>query len=95
MWQRKQMTGKSWIFYLHKIPLLSAGRWKSVQLALAEHRQRLDGALDVHAFNRDIDDINDRVNEKVNYSFLIIEYWNSSLVTFSSVVVLPHFAPRF
>ena len=34
-------------------------------MALDSHRQRLDGALEVHAFNRDIDDINDRINEKV------------------------------
>ena len=34
-------------------------------MALDNHRQRLDGALEVHAFNRDVDDINDRINEKV------------------------------
>ena len=40
-------------------------RWRNIQLALDNHRKRLDGALEVHAFNRDIDDINDRINEKV------------------------------
>jgi len=36
-------------------------------LALDEHRQKLSGALEVHAFNRDVDDINDRINEKVQF----------------------------
>ena len=40
-------------------------RWQNIQLALDDHRRRLDGALEVHAFNRDVDDINDRINEKV------------------------------
>lgn len=36
-----------------------------MQGALDEHKNRLDIALEIHAFNRDLDDINDRINEKV------------------------------
>ena len=40
-------------------------RWERIQVDLADHKQKLAAALEVHAFNRDIDDINDRINEKV------------------------------
>ena len=40
-------------------------RWQKLQKSLAEHKQKLAAALEVHAFNRDVDDINDRINEKV------------------------------
>jgi len=43
-------------------------RWQNIQRALDEHRRKLDGALEVHAFNRDVDDINDRINEKVSFT---------------------------
>ena len=42
-------------------------RWQKLQKSLAEHKQKLAAALEVHAFNRDIDDINDRINEKVPF----------------------------
>jgi len=38
--------------------------WQKVQSELDSHRNRLDIALEIHAFNRDLDDINDRINEK-------------------------------
>jgi len=49
----------------HNVLLVLLGRWQNVQLSMEEHRRRLDGALEVHAFNRDVDDINDRIIEKV------------------------------
>jgi len=51
--------------YVLLLVVLLVGRWQNVQLAMDEHRRRLDGALEVHAFNRDVDDINDRIIEKV------------------------------
>jgi spectrin beta len=44
-------------------------RWQNIQVALDAHRKRLDIALEIHAFNRDVDDINDRINEKVGISW--------------------------
>ena len=45
--------------------LLMCCRWAHIQGALAEHRGKLATALEVHAFNRDVDDLNERINEKV------------------------------
>lgn len=45
-------------------PLL-ATRWNRIQGALDDHRQNLAAALEIHAFDRDVDDINERINEKV------------------------------
>ena len=45
--------------------LFGVTRWQKVQSALDAHKNRLDIALEIHAFNRDLDDINDRINEKV------------------------------
>ncbi|KAJ8309236.1 hypothetical protein KUTeg_014110 [Tegillarca granosa] len=39
-------------------------KWKKLQGELNGYKQRLAGALEIHAFNRDVDDINDRMNEK-------------------------------
>ncbi|XP_066281028.1 spectrin beta chain, non-erythrocytic 5-like isoform X2 [Branchiostoma lanceolatum] len=39
-------------------------RWNNLQEALKAYRVRLAGALEVHAFNRDCDDTNDRIKEK-------------------------------
>ena len=39
-------------------------RWVHIQGALEEHRGKLATALEVHAFNRDVDDLNERINEK-------------------------------
>ncbi|GFT80923.1 spectrin beta chain, non-erythrocytic 5 [Nephila pilipes] len=39
-------------------------KWKALQGALDLYRQKLANASDVHAFNRDVDDTNDRINEK-------------------------------
>ncbi|KAI8480573.1 Spectrin beta chain, non-erythrocytic 5 [Branchiostoma belcheri] len=39
-------------------------RWTNLQEALKSYRVRLAGALEVHAFNRDCDDTNDRIKEK-------------------------------
>jgi hypothetical protein len=41
-------------------------RWNNIQVSLDAHRKRLDIALEIHSFNRDVDDINDRINEKVS-----------------------------
>jgi len=60
-------------------------RWRNIQLALDEHRRRLDGALEVHAFNRDVDDINDRINEKVSSPLktVVILHWLIAVSTLS------------
>ncbi|XP_022241663.1 spectrin beta chain, non-erythrocytic 1-like [Limulus polyphemus] len=39
-------------------------KWKALQGSIADYRIKLAGALEVHAFNRDVDDTNDRINEK-------------------------------
>lgn len=39
-------------------------RWRTTQSNLADYRRRLDAALEVHAFNRDADDTNQRIHEK-------------------------------
>lgn len=40
-------------------------RWRIIQNALDGHRKLLSMALEIHAFNRDLDDVNERINEKV------------------------------
>ena len=40
-------------------------RWENVEQLLNEHNIKLNGALEVHSFNRDVDDLNDRINDKV------------------------------
>lgn len=39
-------------------------KWKALQGALDSYRAKLSAALEVHAFNRDVDDTFDRINEK-------------------------------
>ncbi|XP_053397827.1 spectrin alpha chain, non-erythrocytic 1-like isoform X5 [Mercenaria mercenaria] len=39
-------------------------KWKDLQGALQGYKQNLAAALEVHSFNRDVDDIDDRINEK-------------------------------
>ncbi|XP_069119024.1 LOW QUALITY PROTEIN: spectrin beta chain-like [Argopecten irradians] len=39
-------------------------KWKGIQGDLDGYKQKLAAALEIHAFNRDVDDINDRINEK-------------------------------
>ena len=39
--------------------------WSAIQGSLRNHRDALGTALEVHAFNRDVEDLNDRINEKV------------------------------
>ena len=39
-------------------------RWKDLQGALSSYKQNLAAAVEVHSFNRDVDDIDDRINEK-------------------------------
>ena len=43
-----------------------SSRWKDLQGDLNNYKARLAAALDVHAFNRDVDDINERISEKAN-----------------------------
>ena len=56
-----------------------------------EHKEKLSRALELHSFNRDIDDLNDRINDKVciyynlsikNASFVnnAIEYYNKNVI---------------
>lgn len=39
-------------------------KWKALQGALTEYREHLAGALEIHSFNRDVDDTLQRVSEK-------------------------------
>lgn len=39
-------------------------RWQNLQGALNDYKVRLAAALEIHAFVRDVDDINDRIHEK-------------------------------
>ena len=39
----------------------------NIQESLGKHKAKLAAALEIHAFNRDVDDINDRINEKVTH----------------------------
>lgn len=41
-------------------------RWRALQGALSEYKEHLAGALEIHAFNRDIDDTSQRVAEKAH-----------------------------
>ncbi len=41
-------------------------RWSRVLAALVAYRQSLAAALQVHAFNRDVDDTNARIQEKTS-----------------------------
>ncbi|KAK7105089.1 spectrin beta chain, non-erythrocytic 5-like isoform X3 [Littorina saxatilis] len=38
--------------------------WKNLQGDLNDYKSRLAAALEIHAFNRDVDDINERISEK-------------------------------
>ncbi|XP_049846907.1 spectrin beta chain, non-erythrocytic 1 isoform X2 [Schistocerca gregaria] len=39
-------------------------KWRALQGSLSKYREKLAGALEVHAFNRDVDDTSQRVAEK-------------------------------
>ncbi|GFO34699.1 spectrin beta chain, non-erythrocytic 5-like, partial [Plakobranchus ocellatus] len=39
-------------------------KWKNLQGALKDYKARLAAALEIHAFKRDVDDIQERINEK-------------------------------
>ncbi|KAL5008187.1 hypothetical protein ScPMuIL_013768 [Solemya velum] len=39
-------------------------KWRALQGALNAYKQKLSASLEIHAFNRDVDDVNDRINEK-------------------------------
>ncbi|KAL0275436.1 UNVERIFIED_CONTAM: hypothetical protein PYX00_003283 [Menopon gallinae] len=41
-----------------------SSKWQALQGALGSYRERLSGALEVHGFNRDLDDTTSRVAEK-------------------------------
>jgi spectrin beta len=47
-----------------KFYFLHSFRWQGLQGALGEHKQKLAAALEIHMFNRDVDDVNERINEK-------------------------------
>ncbi len=53
---------------------LSSLRWRNIQGALDQHKKKLAAALEIHAFNRDVDDLNERINEKVG-GWAVIEGW--------------------
>nr|XP_022910961.1 spectrin beta chain, non-erythrocytic 5 isoform X3 [Onthophagus taurus] len=39
-------------------------KWHNLQGALGQYRNKLSGALEIHLFNRDVDDTTDRITEK-------------------------------
>ncbi|XP_064623906.1 spectrin beta chain, non-erythrocytic 2-like isoform X3 [Lineus longissimus] len=39
-------------------------KWLGLQGSLGEHKQKLAAALEIHMYNRDVDDVNERINEK-------------------------------
>ena len=41
-----------------------SSKWRTIQNSLEGHRKLLSMALEIHAFNRDLDDVNERINEK-------------------------------
>ena len=49
------------LLYTH---LIYSCRWKGLQGELSGYKQKLAAALEIHSFNRDVDDIDDRINEK-------------------------------
>lgn len=63
-------------------------RWQNIQVALDAHRKRLDIALEIHAFNRDVDDINDRINEKVCLFVYVLvgTYYSMYLILFIIII---------
>ncbi len=52
------------VVYEHRDGLLK--RLQTVKVGLSEYRMKLNGALELHAFNRDLDDVKERINEKAN-----------------------------
>ena len=49
-------------------------KWRKVQGDLDEHKAKLAASLEIHSFNRDVDDINDRINEKVGVIFYLMSF---------------------
>ncbi|XP_031334782.1 spectrin beta chain, non-erythrocytic 1 isoform X2 [Photinus pyralis] len=41
-------------------------KWQNLQGALSQYREKLAGALEVHLFNRDVDDTSERISEKAH-----------------------------
>ena len=37
-----------------------------MQNDLSDYRNKIEGALEMHAFNRDVDEVKERLNEKVS-----------------------------
>lgn len=63
MWRRNFNLGCP-IGKRFKVYLFPFFRWRALQGALTEYREHLAGALEIHAFNRDVDDTSQRVAEK-------------------------------
>ncbi|CAH1792768.1 unnamed protein product [Owenia fusiformis] len=57
--------------------------WNALQGSLNNYKVQLEGALDIHAFNRDADDINERINEKA--LLLSIEDYGKDLTAVESL----------
>ena len=69
--------------------MLHVVRWEKIQTSLAEHKHKLAAALEVHAFNRDIDDINDRINEKVCIRLLLRLFPSPGIAGMVMIIILP------
>ena len=52
------------VILIYSSLLVSFPRWQALKGAIDRYRADLEGALETHAFNRDVDDTKDRISEK-------------------------------
>lgn len=50
----------------HTRPYTLSARWKSFQGNLLRYQRQLEGALEMHSLSRELDDITERIGEKVS-----------------------------
>lgn len=50
----------------HTRPYTLSARWKSFQGNLLRYQQQLEGAREMHSLSRELDDITERIGEKVS-----------------------------
>ena len=48
------------------LTIVSFFSWQAMQNDLSDYRNKIEGALEMHAFNRDVDEVKERLNEKVS-----------------------------
>lgn len=68
-------------------------RWNSFHGDLNKYRKALEGALEIHALIREIDDINERMSEKVQQESMtsgITEWGKLYMESQRDIVLLPH-----